>query len=104
MKTFMCPIFIALFILLPVSFVVSQEREASRASAMKPDQDGELQPDEYEVLTSNGGLTRRPCPYTCEMRGVARQHCREWKSRDQSLCYVWDTRFPQDAVPVGSGK
>ena len=70
-------------------------------SSMRVDRDGVILPDEYEVLTENGALTRRRCPHTCEDRNLPRKFCREWKSKDQTLCYVWDTRLPQDAVPAG---
>ncbi len=70
---------------------------------LKPDNDGVLQSDEYEVLTENGALTRRPCPHKCEDRGIPRQFCREWVSRKGDECYIWDTRLPQDAVPFDGG-
>lgn len=55
-----------------------------------------------EVMSLNGAVTRAACPYTCEMRGLPTEHCKTWPSpSDPGQCYVWDTRLPQDAVPLG---
>lgn len=60
------------------------------------------QPETYqvEVISPNGALTRKVCPYTCEDRELPKQHCKTWRSKDNISCYVWDTRLPQDAVPI----
>ena len=62
------------------------------------DTDGNLVAGEYEVISVDASLTRAPCPYSCENRGLARSHCREWRSTDGSKCYVHDTRGVQGAV------
>ena len=66
---------------------------------MRADTDGVIESDEYRVISENGRLTRRPCPYTCEMRGIPRIHCHEIRSIDGSECYIEDTRLPDDALP-----
>lgn len=58
------------------------------------------QGEEVQVVSANGALTRRPCPYTCEDRQLPSEHCKTWESKDKTLCYVWDTRLPQNAVPI----
>lgn len=76
----------------------------SHAAPMQEDQDGELQVNEYEVVSTNGAITRAFCPYTCEMRGLEAKHCKAWRSlKDPNLCYVQDTRLPSKAIPWGSG-
>ena len=40
----------------------------------------ELQPNEYEVISTNGAITRAICPYTCAMRGLETKHCKTWRS------------------------
>ena len=66
---------------------------------MRENKDGDIKPGEYQRISENGGLTRRPCPYSCEMKGIPRKNCKEWVSRrDTNLCYVEDTRLPSDAV------
>lgn len=79
-------------------------RPAARATGthhgMHEDVDGTLKKDEYVVISMNGSITRALCPYTCEMRGLPREKCREWQSvNDPSKCYVQDTTLPSDAVP-----
>lgn len=70
--------------------------------SMKENTDGELRQGEYEVISMNGGVTRAFCPYTCEMRGLPKQHCRTWQSlQDKTKCYVEDTRIPSQAIPIG---
>lgn len=72
---------------------------------MRVDNDGNLEKDEYEVISANGSITRALCPYTCEMRGLPKQNCKQWTSvRDKSLCYVQDTRIPSDAIHWGGVK
>ncbi len=98
---------LALLCLLAISFLATPicADDLSGASAPKmvmvEDEDGIVGPNEYRRISQNGGTTRRPCPYTCEMRGVPRDHCREWKSKeDPSECYVEDTSVPSNAVPL----
>ena len=67
---------------------------------MHENTDGNIQPGEYERISPNGAVTRRPCPYTCPMHNVPSNHCREWRSKDGDLCYVWDTRLPQSAIEI----
>ncbi len=75
--------------------------ESPGKTTFKADTHGEVQPDEFEVMNANGGLTRKSCPWTCEMRGIPEEHCKMWKSPRRDNCYVWDTRLPQDAVVPG---
>lgn len=72
---------------------------AESPTAMREDRDGIVEADEYTVISMNGGTTRRPCPYTCEMRGLPRNQCREWRSLDGVNCYVLDTTKPNNAMP-----
>jgi len=63
---------------------------------------GELKPNEYEVISTNGSITRAICPYTCAMRGLAAKHCKTWRSlSNPKLCYVQDTRLKSDAIDWG---
>jgi|PlaIllAssembly_1097288.scaffolds.fasta_scaffold1157494_1 hypothetical protein len=65
---------------------------------------GELKPNEYEVISTNGAITRAFCPYTCAMRGLEVKHCKTWRSlSDPKLCYVQDTRLKTDAIDWGGG-
>lgn len=70
------------------------------------DRDGEIAPNEYRVIDPAGGVTRRPCPYTCEMRGFPKKHCKEWKSVTKAQdgeCYVQDLRVStDDAMPTSA--
>ena len=79
----------------------TKESLASGTSAaiMHEDKDGEIAADEYQIISVNGGVTRRPCPYTCEMRGIPRDHCKEWTSNNKVDCYVQDTSKPADVMP-----
>lgn len=78
---------------------ISYALEPQRIPVMKEDTDGVLAEDEYRVISKDGSLTRRPCPYTCEMRGIPREHCKESKGKkDENECYVKDTRFPETSV------
>ncbi len=66
---------------------------------MMEDKDGILAENEFEKISTNDSIYRARCPYTCEMRGVPKEHCRTWQSKqDQSMCYVQDTRLPSDAI------
>lgn len=70
--------------------------------SMKENTDGILKSGEYEVISTNGSISRSVCPYTCEMRGLPKQYCRAWPSKqDPSRCYLEDTRIPSSAVPLG---
>lgn len=62
----------------------------------------ELKPNEYEVISTNGAITRALCPYTCAMRGLDAKHCKTWRSlSNPKLCYVQDTRLESDAIDWG---
>lgn len=75
--------------------------EAAEQPTMHKDADGVLGRGEYEEISQNGALTRALCPYTCADRGIPKEHCRTWPSKmDPTLCYVWDTRLPNEAVPL----
>lgn len=80
--------------------------EAARHSSMKEDMDGRLEPGEYTVISPNGSITRSFCPYTCEMRGLPKEHCKAWKSvMNPELCYLQDTRITSAAVKFsGAGR
>lgn len=75
----------------------SLEMEAG-ATVTREDTDGVLEADEYRVISMNGAVTRRPCPYTCEQRGVPKASCKTWLSDDKAECYVHDTRLPSGNV------
>ncbi len=67
------------------------------ATTMTKNRDGELKPNEYEVISMDGGITRAFCPYTCAMRGLEVKHCKAWRSlSNPKLCYVQDTRIKTD--------
>lgn len=75
------------------------------ATTMMENRDGELKPNEYEVISTNGAITRAFCPYTCAMRGLEAKHCKAWRSlSDPKLCYVQDTRLKTDAIDWGGAK
>ena len=67
----------------------------------KPDDgDGMLASDEYRIIDPDGATTRRPCPYTCKMRGIPKNQCKEWRSASNpDDCYVQDTSLGGDAMP-----
>jgi hypothetical protein len=66
---------------------------------MRENQDGVLKVGEYIVISPNGSITRALCPYTCEMRGLPREHCKAWKSVSiKNECYLQDTRIPSEAI------
>ena len=92
----------------PISGVCAAEevKQAEQPIAPHPsmteNKDGVLKQGEYEVISTNGSVTRSFCPYTCEMRGLPKQYCRTWKSvQEPDKCYVQDTRLPSEAVPIG---
>lgn len=71
---------------------------------MREDTDGKLGDDEFRVISSNGSITRRPCPYSCRMRGIESSACKEWRSLDGKECYVQnlaqDRAHPSQAIPL----
>ena len=68
---------------------------------MQEDKDGILKPGEYIVISPNGAVTRAFCPYTCSDRGLSKENCKTWSSiSNPNECYVWDTRLPNDVVPI----
>lgn len=71
-----------------------------QSKVWKEDTDGVLEANEYRAITEDGLVTRRPCPYTCEDRGIARSNCKEWRSKDENACYVQDTSKPQRSPVV----
>ena len=94
-------IFILISVLLltfQITSVYGQEEYKEPETTMRENRDGVIKDNEYRVISLDGSLTRRPCPYTCEMRGIPRQHCREFKSGDGTECYVKDTRYPDSDV------
>ena len=79
----------------------AQESMSSRLP-MTENKDGDLKMNEYEVISTNGAVTRAYCPYTCEMRGLPQRFCRAWPANaGNNKCFVWDTRLPNNAVPFG---
>lgn len=78
-------------------------RERKLGEAMTENTDGELAPGQYEVISTNGSITRALCPYTCAMRRIPKGVCKVWRSRrDPNLCYVQDMRLPSDAISLES--
>lgn len=95
--------------ILSILFVFSKSASAgdkislpmpTASTTFQENKDGNIKEGEYEVMNESGSLTRRPCPYTCENRGIPRESCHEWRSVAGDLCYVHDTRLPQAAVPL----
>ncbi len=61
-----------------------------------------LKKTEYIIIDSKGGITRSLCPYSCEDRGLAKEHCKTWPSiQDPSNCYVQDTRIESQVFNSG---
>jgi hypothetical protein len=77
---------------------LAEERQVW-GSVNREDTDGIIEADEYRLISVDGGTTRRPCPYTCEMRGIERKNCREWRSVNGRECYVRDMRSPIETMP-----
>ena len=76
-----------------------------RRTPMTENKDGDLKSNEYEVISTNGAITRAFCPYTCAMRELPSSHCRTWRSQTEpSKCYVEDTRLKTDAIRWGEEK
>jgi len=98
---------LTIFVLLPlIAYAGEKEPENSSESGRTPMVENrgghELQPDEYEVISTNGAITRAICPYTCAMRGLEAIHCKTWRSlSNPKLCYVHDTRLKSDAIDWG---
>ena len=66
---------------------------------MELSKDGKEREGQYIIIDMSGSITRSVCPYTCEMRGLPREHCRTWQSlQNPKLCYVQDTRIPSEAI------
>ena len=86
------------------SQAVTRSGNVQPQTGMIQDEDGNLQVNEFEIISPNGSITRGLCPYSCEMRGVSKQHCKTWQSaQNPSLCYVQDMRIPSDAIAFGGG-
>ena len=86
--------------LLVLLAILLNSATSAYAETMVEDKDGDIQPNEYRVISVNGSTTRRPCPYTCEMRQIPKESCKEWKSLEDSECYVQDLRIGgSDAMP-----
>lgn len=76
-------------------------RNAAHPKMKLADMSGEITQGEYVIVDLTGSITRSPCPYTCEDRGLPAQHCRAWQSAsDPEECYLQDTRIPSDAFPA----
>ena len=76
--------------------------EAERLPMVENRGGSELKPNEYEVISTNGAITRAICPYTCAMRGLEVKYCKTWRSLSRpNLCYVQDTRLETDAIDWG---
>ena len=76
--------------------------EAQRTPMVENRGGSALKPDEYEVISTNGAITRAICPYSCAMRGLEAKHCKTWRSlSNPKLCYVQDTRLKSDAIDWG---
>jgi hypothetical protein len=81
------------------------QADVSSRTPMVESLDGDLGPNQYETISLNGSLTRALCPYSCEMRGIPKRNCREWRSLvDPEKCYVEDTRLAQHAVILGKSE
>jgi hypothetical protein len=103
---------LTIFVLLPL-IVYAGEKEQEKNPASNNIESGrtpmienrgghELKPNEYEVISTNGAITRAICPYTCAMRGLELKHCKTWRSLSNPiLCYVHDTRLESDAIDWG---
>ena len=103
---------LCIFVLLPlIAYAGEKEQEKNPAisnieserTPMVENRGGhELQPNEYEVISTNGAITRAICPYTCAMRGLEVKNCKTWRSlSNPKLCYVQDTRLESDAIDWG---
>ena len=96
-----------IFVLLPViayggGKAQKNNIESGRTPMVENRGGSELKPNEYEVISTNGAITRAICPYTCAMRGLEPRHCKTWRSlSNPKLCYVHDTRLESDAIDWG---
>ncbi len=83
----------------------SEKRAKSTLSMMIEDSDGDVKKNEFVRIDPQGSITRALCPYTCEMRGLPKEHCRMWRSQiDPQQCYVQDMRLPSNAIRFGADK
>lgn len=91
----------ALFLLiLTASAFCQAETTTTSQTNWIEDNDGDIGPDEYRKVDPAGATWRRPCPFNCEMRGVPKEHCKEWVSTSlKTECYVQDTSIGGDAMP-----
>ena len=107
-------IVLTILVLLPLSAYAGEKAQGENseiknietkgtATTMVENRGGsELKPNEYEVISTNGAITRAFCPYTCAMRGLEAKHCKTWRSvSNPKLCYVQDTRLETDAIDWG---
>ncbi|HQH25868.1 MAG TPA: hypothetical protein PLP17_00615 [Oligoflexia bacterium] len=77
----------------------------SALPAMIEDSDGDVKKNQFVRIDPQGSITRALCPYTCEMRGLPKEHCRMWRSQiDPQQCYVQDTRIASNAIRFGADK
>ena len=90
-----------LAILLLLFHAAPSVADIATPAPMVEDTDGDIQPNEYRVISADKSTTRRACPYTCEMRQIPLEHCKQWKSLSDSQCYVQDLRLGgSDAMPT----
>jgi len=102
---------VTIFVLLPLTAYAGEKTQGENSAIknietertpMVENRDGDLKPNEYEVISTNGAITRAFCPYTCAMRGLEAKYCKTWRSvEDPKLCYVQDTRLQTDAIKWG---
>lgn len=92
--------YLFVLLLLTTSIAAYADTVLNPPTSMVEDTDGNIQANEYRVISANGSTSRRPCPYTCEMRQIPKEQCKEWKSLEDSECYVQDLRIGgSDAMP-----
>ena len=90
----------ALFVL-PAAVRADDAQNTTSRSPMVEDKDGVIASNEYEVISTNGSITRALCPYSCEMRDLPKKFCKTWQSKQEpSMCYVQDTRIPTEAITL----
>ncbi len=100
-------IFSILNLLTPLSYAENLKSEtdptaknsAAKMRAMKLDNNGLLEKDEYEFVSKNESIARALCPYNCVDRGLSSKDCRAWSSiQDPTKCYVQDLRLQSEAI------
>ena len=84
---------ISVFSLVRAEDLDTKRFDHAHGSVEREDRDGVIEPDEYRKVSENGAVTRRPCPYTCEDRGIPQEKCRAWPSHYEGECYVQDLRI-----------